>query len=261
MDTGLAAQLKLYAPQLCRLIAVLVFYGIGIAYYSHVEGWSTTTCIYFTTVSVATVGYGHYVPTTDNARIFTCFYDIIGVILVLGSINDLSLTVFSRIQDFIIEKVSPSESIHTKSAKRIALSVFFTLFAVFFGTVFFCANEGWSTAESFYWVIITMLTVGYGDLKLKHESSQQFSIFFIFFVVSVFATAIHNISDSYAESRVELTRTKVMEEAFNQIEMGIKEDASEEAEANKFLIESLLKLNKIDQKKDIDPIMQVRYYL
>jgi hypothetical protein len=42
-------------------------------------------------------------------------------------------------------------------------------------------------------------TVGYGDLDIKHSSTRKFSIFFIFYCVLVFATAIQNIIDSYGE--------------------------------------------------------------
>lgn len=37
---------------LVRIALVLIFYGIGIAFYGQAEGWSVTNCIYFVTVSV-----------------------------------------------------------------------------------------------------------------------------------------------------------------------------------------------------------------
>ena len=40
------------------------------------------------------------------------------------------------------------------------------------GVAYYSTNEEWTGATAFYWTIITMTTVGFGDLEIKHESTR-----------------------------------------------------------------------------------------
>lgn len=242
-----------FGPYLLRCVAIIIFYGIGIGYYRSVEGWSVTNCIYFTTASVTTVGYGFFHPTTDNSRIFTVFFDIIGIFLVLESVNKISLEVFCVVQDKILDTFLPSSTIHGRNMKKVALNIFSVAFAVLIGTIFFAANEPWSVAEAFYWVMMTMTTVGYGDLYVHHETSRQFSIFFIFWVVSIYFVALHNIFDSWKASSNDAKMNKIIDTTFNGIELSSQPAINR----NKFILDALLKMKVVDQARDIDPILQV----
>lgn len=52
----------------------IVILVIGAIFYHYVEGWSWVDSIYFCFVSLATVGYGDFVPTTPFSKIFTILY-------------------------------------------------------------------------------------------------------------------------------------------------------------------------------------------
>ena len=51
----------------------------GTVFYTLVEGWSVIDAIYFSSMSLATVGFGDVVPTTDVGKIFTVFYVLVGI--------------------------------------------------------------------------------------------------------------------------------------------------------------------------------------
>lgn len=251
--------IRKYGGYICRFIAVIIFYAIGIGYYQSVEKWNTTTCIYFISVSVTTVGYGHYVPTTDGARIFTCFYVVTGIFLVVDFINYLTLRVFVTIQNEFLDKFSPSPSQSIRAAKKILLSVISLFVVLFFGTLFFSLNEPWTVAEAFYWTTMTMTTVGYGDLKLKHESSRQFLIFFVFFVVSIFFTTVNNINESYTDVRIEHERSQILDTTFSGLEMHSSDRLSvmaEDSSQSKFVLDALVKMRIIDEDRDLKPLVK-----
>eukprot|EP01034_Spumella_vulgaris_P022854 gene22854-29028_t len=71
------------------------------------------------------------------------------------------------------------------------------LFLLIFGTLFFLCNENWSSAQAFYWTVVTMTTVGYGDLTTKKESSRGFTIVFIVLCLVTYATSIQNLREMY----------------------------------------------------------------
>ena len=56
----------------------------GVLVYHWLEGWSYLDALYFCVVSLATVGYGDFTPTTPLARLFTIFYVINGIAVLLA---------------------------------------------------------------------------------------------------------------------------------------------------------------------------------
>ena len=51
----------------------------GTIFYNRVEGWGLLDSFYFTVVTLATVGYGDFAPTTPASKIFTAVYIFLGV--------------------------------------------------------------------------------------------------------------------------------------------------------------------------------------
>lgn len=48
-------------------------------FYSTIEKWSILDSFYFSVVTLATIGYGDFVPNTDIGKMFTIIYIFIGV--------------------------------------------------------------------------------------------------------------------------------------------------------------------------------------
>lgn len=57
----------------------LSYLAIGTVFYHLVEKWRWLDSLYFTVITLATVGYGDYAPKTDAGKIFTIFYVFIGI--------------------------------------------------------------------------------------------------------------------------------------------------------------------------------------
>lgn len=53
--------------------------GGGTAFYRVVEGFSWVDSLYFTVVTLTTVGYGDLSPDTTLGKVFTVFYLLLGV--------------------------------------------------------------------------------------------------------------------------------------------------------------------------------------
>jgi voltage-gated potassium channel len=57
---------------------------IGTLTYHYLEGWSLLDALYFSVITLATVGYGDLTPTTPIAKIFTIVYVINGLSILLA---------------------------------------------------------------------------------------------------------------------------------------------------------------------------------
>ena len=56
----------------------------GTWFYSLVEGWSLLDSLYFSVITLTTVGYGDFSPSTVAGKIFTIFYIFVGIGLILS---------------------------------------------------------------------------------------------------------------------------------------------------------------------------------
>ena len=60
------------------LIFVILLSGGTFAYFS-IEGWTYLDSLYFTIITVTTIGYGDLAPQTDIGKIFTMFFSFLGI--------------------------------------------------------------------------------------------------------------------------------------------------------------------------------------
>lgn len=61
------------------VIAVIIVIATGTVFYHYVEKFPWVDAYYFCVVTLATVGYGDYVPHTTIGKIFTTIYIFVGV--------------------------------------------------------------------------------------------------------------------------------------------------------------------------------------
>lgn len=85
--------LKNFGP----IVAIaLAFIGVGAVFYHMVEGWTWLDSIYFTVVTLATVGYGDFVPTTPLGKIFTIFYILVGITIFIALARAVIVQIIMR---------------------------------------------------------------------------------------------------------------------------------------------------------------------
>ncbi len=48
-------------------------------FYSTVEQWSVVDALYFSVMTMATIGYGDLVPTTDVSKVFTIIFSFVSI--------------------------------------------------------------------------------------------------------------------------------------------------------------------------------------
>jgi len=77
--------IDLFADREARpvLIYAMVLITVGALLFHWVEGWGWLDSVYFTVVTITTIGFGDFSPKTDLGKIVTIFYGLNGVALLL----------------------------------------------------------------------------------------------------------------------------------------------------------------------------------
>jgi voltage-gated potassium channel len=70
-------------------LAAFLALMIGTVFYHFVEGWGWIDTFYFSTVTLATIGYGDLAPVTTFGRLFTVFYALFGLGIVATFVSVL----------------------------------------------------------------------------------------------------------------------------------------------------------------------------
>jgi hypothetical protein len=82
-------------PAIYWALGTLLF---GTFAYHWLEGWSFLDSMYFCVVSLATVGYGDYTPTTPLAKVFTMAYLINGIAILVALFDRIRTVRAQRLQ-------------------------------------------------------------------------------------------------------------------------------------------------------------------
>ena len=69
------------------------------------------------------------------------------------------------------------------------------------GTLFFSAVEGWSIVDAFYFCIMTLATIGYGDLSPTTELSKLFNVIYVMVGLGVFTSFIAKMTAIERQAR------------------------------------------------------------
>jgi len=67
------------------IVLALLFTGT-LAYHA-LEGWSYLDSLYFTAMTVTTIGYGDFMPTTPESKLFTIVFALAGVSIILYTLS------------------------------------------------------------------------------------------------------------------------------------------------------------------------------
>ena len=65
-------------------ITTLTVLGVGTVFFHFVENWRWLDALYFSVISLTSVGYGDFVPQRDISKIFIIIYLITGIGILLS---------------------------------------------------------------------------------------------------------------------------------------------------------------------------------
>lgn len=72
---------------------------------------------------------------------------------------------------------------------------------VLFGTIFYHHIEKWNWVDAYYFSVVSLTTVGYGDLTPTTNAGKVFTTFYLIIGISIIAALLNNIVKNFVYKR------------------------------------------------------------
>lgn len=218
-------------------IVVLLYTVFSVLFLINVdneEDWTAVDAAYFAFATMSTVGYGDLSPTTRRVRAFTIMMIFVGVGLVFPLVGKMTSSLASRITGCgraILERMFPPQYVdldgdgtkdypvprkaHVWYFKRLLPSFALLFFVQLLSAAIFVAIEDWTFEDAFYHCIVTVSTVGYGDMYIVSQAGRLFSSIHMLLGVCLFAEFMRTIDTARSDLKLARQRYTAMTQELN----------------------------------------------
>jgi len=182
-------------------LTVLLYYTFGVVYYSLQEDWSFVDAIYFVTVTLTTVGYGSLVPSSDGAKGMTIVFVLVGMFLWASALGAISGLLIEKLEALDDAEDGKEQDFIPEPWGTVVYASLLVMGGVTVGTVFFATAESdeFDFMDALYMSVMSVTTVGYGDLAASTEGGRLFACFWLLGGVICTGKAIGDVAHFVAK--------------------------------------------------------------
>lgn len=246
------------------------------------DGWSAIDSIYFCMMTMSTVGYGDFSPSTDGTRAFTLVMIFIGVGFIFPMVAGTTNMFFAPITAkgrVLLDHVFPPQYIDIDEdggtdymvpasapvyflkkllpSALVVLVVQLASAAIFVGLEADNEEVAWTFGLALYHCFVTVTTVGYGDVYIGTQGGRLFSSVHMLVGVCLFAELLSTFDTVrtervLAKQRVQAIRQELTPELMQRMTQQadalrpLDDDPGGLSELE-FVLTSLLELGFVDR--------------
>jgi len=228
------------------------------------EEWSWLDAIYFCVVTVSTVGYGDFTPTTTLGKWLAIIYMLLGIALIGVALGIIGGFLMARQEALLLKAMEGRKKRQKKPLltftqwRLVGAVIILFLFVGLGALVFYLVEKQNETAisvtDSFFLAAQTVTTVGYGSPTINSNGGKIFAIPYIFLSTLLVAAALGTFADVFIERQQEKMTQRILKAEFDlEAILAMDTDGDASIDLGEFLEYMLVKLNKVSQD-DIEKV-------
>lgn len=124
------------------------------------------------------------------------------------------------------------------------------------GALFFMQTEGWSLIDALYVCMVTILTIGYGDMSPTTEIGRLFCSVWLAVGFTFVARLISKVSETYINYRTKKLRAKILNSEVSKVTiLNMDENGDGDLDRLEFLTNMMMMLGMCE-REEIDAILR-----
>lgn len=142
------------------------------------HAWDFISTLYFSITSTTTIGYGHHSPQTGAGQLFCILFSLIGIplhMVTLGTVGKHLSNVISRFLNWSVGGYINKGKLKKDIGTFLATCTLLILFVIFSAGSVRLSVSDMSYIESFYFIYVTISTIGFGDFVIRFEQETDFN--------------------------------------------------------------------------------------
>jgi potassium channel subfamily K, other eukaryote len=249
-----------------------VYISVGLIYSHFVENYDLIDSCYFVANTVLLIGYGGLAFTHKPMNmLFACGYILIGLFVTAlctgtvlkASVDKTNRDIQRRIASMLIasgKHASPFMLAWEALRFRLVYLLLGYAFLIGLGTVMISELEKLTVIEAFYFVVVSVSTLGFGDYECETKAGKAFAS--VYLPIGVFATAAvfsslasipflikqaeeeHSVLEEYGLA-LTVSSFDILEKSHELEKLGIQSHHGR-VTRNEFILWLLVKLGKAD---------------
>lgn len=182
---------------LLYLLLAVLFYSFNPDAYSGVETHPAVDALYFSIVTLCTIGYGDIAPTTPFTKVLSCLFVLVGFGIIdvlltaaVGYVLDVQENIIlagARGGAGALAYIFDANKGRMRIRLKVSLAIGVVILCIGAGTLALYYLEKMDWMDSFYLSVMSVTTVGYGDRAFKTLPGRIFASFWL--LVSTLAVA------------------------------------------------------------------------
>ncbi|KAF7030264.1 hypothetical protein CFC21_041847 [Triticum aestivum] len=259
-----------YTPSITRqaIVSVILYISIGvIVYMTNVEGFKGKStfklvdALYFTIISLCTIGYGDIVPCTTFTKVFTCLFLLIGVRFVDIMLNGLLTNVLDKQRTVLLSTMDDNklnrvfdtymidaEKKRSRGKMKVLLALGVVAGSISICTIIVHEVEGLNWIDSFYLSVISVTTVGYGDYGFSTTAGRLSATVCLLVSTLAVGKAFLFLTDLRMDRRNRRTTKWILQKKMDNEPLAADLDNDASVSKPDFMIYKLKEMGKIDEK-------------